>query len=64
MAWIKCSDRMPEPGDVFVYRPEQAPHVSVAYWIRDHDVWLVPWSQVRFARDEFTHWMPLPEPPT
>jgi hypothetical protein len=66
MKWIRCSDRMPNPGDwtLFAVRsPNVPPHVKVGsfgghgYWHDDHydpDAYPVEWV---------THWMPFPAPP-
>ena len=71
MEWIKCSERMPEPGvEVLVWIDgHRGPawsnnHALVAYRsaISGH------WLQERHERSEpligVTHWMPLPEPPS
>lgn len=60
--WIKCSERMPEYfSNVLVTDGEGVEVMRLdcdGYW----DSWLEPWV-VTVAREDVTHWMPLPEPP-
>ena len=64
MTWIKCSERMPDPGEDahLVHGKLYAIYGVFDYTMRDGK-WI--WKSVngndmtRFV----THWMPLPEPP-
>lgn len=60
--WIKCSEQMPMAcRDVIIIDTDMVSRVA---WFNDrNDAWYVTgvgW----FSRDEVTHWMPLPEPPS
>ncbi len=62
MAWIKCSERLPEKGaDVLIYVPR-------SLWMKirsaqfENTRWWVDSSCI-ILRDAATHWQPLPEPP-
>lgn len=60
--WIKCSEQMPMAcRDVIITDMDMVSRVA---WFNDrNDAWYVTgvgW----FSRDEVTHWMPLPEPPS
>lgn len=57
MSWIKCSERMPEPSVFVVIVLGQ--RVTPAKWCEEF--WLV--DDATYARNETTHWQPLPEPP-
>ena len=62
-AWVKCSDRMPKPEDFDVLLWDGDEH-WVGQW--DGNSW---WTAEGVCGDDFegtrnfTHWMPLPEPP-
>ena len=68
MEWIKCSERMPEPGvEVLGYWPA-IKHIvdatiTATVWSGGAD-----WFEAIFGDEERfaapTHWMPLPEPPS
>jgi len=59
MEWIKVEDRLPEIGvNVFIYESDGMMEIgeyNVDSWIESRECIL---------RDDVTHWMPLPEPPT
>ena len=60
--WVKCSERMPEPGAiVLVWEPDYGFPVP-AFWNS-----LVPccWMDAISREDieDVTHWMPFPCPP-
>jgi len=69
MAWIRCSERVPEPEtEVLVYVDgHRGPswsnnHCLVAYWAP----WADEWYEERHSETWLvgvTHWQPLPEPP-
>ena len=58
MEWIKCSDQLPQEGKV-VLLCDQGGYMT-AGWLHNGRFYLE--SMVWFQH-EFTHWMPLPEPP-
>lgn len=72
MEWIKCSDRMPEAFQpVLFYSAWAAPRENIAAGRWNGRGWVpvgdaegnspgVEW----WSKDEVTHWMPRPEPPT
>ena len=58
--WIKCSNEMPKVGQrAIVYRTGYPPFCAAYY--DDIDAWTGVAST--HAKNEITHWMPLPEPP-
>lgn len=59
--WIKCSERMPPPGErVEVYREGWAEDRAIAWWSGDDRDW-VPVGG--FAFGGVTNWRPLTAPP-
>lgn len=62
MEWIKCSERMPEPGTLVIIM-QVGFHVPYVGW------WNPPGSDGWEIRDKYnepedvTHWMPLPDLP-
>lgn len=56
-AWIKCSERMPEPYEYVLVTDGHS--VEVMWWDRD-GFWRPAKS---LYPGDITHWMPLPEPP-
>lgn len=62
-AWIDVKDRLPEPKKlVLVYTPNSpAFDIMSTDYIRINKSGECLWDI--YARDEVTHWMPLPEPP-
>ena len=64
MEWIKCSDRMPKKTQRVLLCYDKDGFVLLGLWERigDGRRWRVS-GQYR-ELDLFTHWMPLPEPPT
>jgi hypothetical protein len=69
--WIKCSERMPEPGwFVLGYIPSD----NVILMVLLDDMGAIPdgppvWdvsfnNDTHFRLEAVTHWMPIPDPPT
>jgi hypothetical protein len=58
MEWIKCSERLPEPGEpvlIFTTDRNQAyAWLGNGRWYYEHQMWLLI---------EVSHWMPLPPNP-
>ena len=54
--WIPCSERLPEEDGCYLVavKNDHKRRYSKTAWF-SHDSW--------FARQDVTHWMPLPEPP-
>lgn len=64
--WVRCRERMPEPGVwVLVYLCDPG-DVRLALWKPEcenhYGLWLRYGQQTSIA-DEVTNWLPLPEPP-
>ncbi len=64
MQWIKCSERMPdETQPVIVIAREGVVQRTVYQFCEG--VWIDWYEQYdEVNADAFTHWMPLPPPPT
>lgn len=59
MKWIKCSERLPEPGTEVLVYVKCAYDTSILHYnvyVYDPAMYQPHWTYV-------THWMPLPEPP-
>lgn len=62
--WIKCSERMPEDA-ALLFGPACF-NPLWGWWSAEENRWWyfdgvdIAWHY----RNHFTHWMPLPEPPT
>jgi len=58
MEWVKCSDRLPEPGEpvlIFTTDMNQAyAWLGDGRWYYEHQTWFLT---------EVSHWMPLPPNP-
>lgn len=52
MEWIKVEDMLPEENKVVLVASSTRQDVEIDYFFK-----------ARWMRREFTHWMPLPEPP-
>lgn len=64
MNWIKCSERMPEGGEyVIVYHPTDGTQ-KITYFFEYGSWWDTAEDDYRVPKSYFTHWMPLPDPPT
>lgn len=55
--WISVKDRLPEEGKNVLCLDSSDNYYSVG-WIEDG-----LWEDGEFVGIDFTHWMPLPEPP-
>ena len=72
MEWIKCSERMPEDGEgVLAFHIEE--YQVVVCWFPEEEIFVGEYSRGKgwWGRDgdlepqpSYTHWMPLPKPPT
>lgn len=62
MEWIKCSEGMPESQQwVLVYA--KWANQQVLCWDNFGSKW-TDFDEQDYDRHMFTHWMPLPEPPS
>ena len=67
--WISVEERLPEYGEKVLVCDTREDYVGVSVLQKgfdfggekDPDYWC--WMDDCFNLDEFTHWMPLPEPP-
>lgn len=67
MKWISVKDQLPEPNIdilVFIYIPPKNKMMAVGKYKSDNLI-EYPWFcyDNDFAKDDVTHWMPLPEEP-
>jgi len=61
--WIKCEDRLPEEDGLVLTTNKDG--VGVGYFNEHYKNWDTLDGDDYFADLEFfTHWQPLPEPPT
>lgn len=64
MEWIKCSERMPDETQPVITVTDGNVVQRTLYQFCD-GVWIDWYEQYdELKADAFTHWMPLPEPPT
>ena len=62
--WIKCSERMPEPGQPVLVVSSMGGVVEKHVYDWDGMTWCDFYEEHAECRLEvFSHWMPLPEPP-
>ena len=67
--WISVKDRLPKYGKrVLTYTPGMANQITVdaydRYYVDVDDEWYEGWRyRGNHAKNNITHWMPLPEPP-
>lgn len=68
--WIKCSERLPEPGvPVDIWVPDEQHSRLADYILRSNyagvegNSFFEPLGSGRSCVRNATHWMPLPEPP-
>jgi hypothetical protein len=59
--WIKCSDRLPEPGQTVLTCGRAKNGGYLAYEVSAWDSGGWGWDPGEYV--EPTHWMPLPSPP-
>lgn len=65
--WVKCSERMPEPGRTVIACNAITSIAIVRFVIREKEG-TEGWEGVTmkppvYSKNWFTHWMPLPEVP-
>ena len=62
--WIKCSERMPEPGQPVLVVSSMGGVVQNNVYEWDGMTWCDFRADYgEHAQGVFSHWMPLPEPP-
>ena len=61
--WISVEERLPEYGEKVIAGDTIEDYVGIATLQKDKfgDYWL--WRDTELEFGEFTHWMPLPQPP-
>ena len=70
MEWTKCSEQLPPQGEyVIVCRDGRVVSVETRFWEDSNALGFPRWFSCNpeaedESMDEFSHWMPLPEPPT
>ena len=68
--WISVEERLPVYGEKVLVCDTHEDFVGIAvlqkgkyiWWSKKENYWR--WNDMDMAFGEFTHWMPLPEPPT
>ena len=67
MKWIKISDQIPHKEDYIIVYNEEEGVIPVFLWadLNEKDPYLinVETNGQEFTLNQFTHWMPLPNPP-
>lgn len=65
MEWIKCSERMPEAGQKILTftKCENGSYYMVGEYNDPGCVFIYIGDGVFSGHSQFTHWMPLPQPP-
>ncbi|WP_312131903.1 DUF551 domain-containing protein [Leclercia sp.] len=64
MEWIKTADRMPDDGRyVLVFHPGDGVQ-KITFFFAYGKWWDAAEDDYGVHKDYFTHWMPLPPPPT
>lgn len=63
MEWIKCSEKMPEVGQkILTYTPSEGEYMMGEY-DEPESVYIYVGGGFVGGYSQFTHWMPLPQPP-
>ena len=67
MKWISVKDSVPEKGSFLAYWENQPPLMLVCF-VNAHKMYIISGSNNDSCghgkQTKFSHWMPLPEPPT
>jgi hypothetical protein len=59
MEWVKCSDRLPEPGElVLIFTTDMYLFMG---WLENGHLWC--YEHQTWFLTEVSHWMPLPPNP-
>lgn len=72
--WIRCKDQMPPESEAVLVYQSKTGRIGIGMWMQRDDgkMWTFNGSTVHeamlrrnknLAPREFTHWMPLPNPP-
>lgn len=67
--WINCSDALPEEGVYVLVAMNEIVFVETHFWENDCITDSPAWFSANEGTEvspigNFTHWMPLPQPPT
>ena len=64
MTWIACKDRMPKDGEDVIFFAF-GEDIVVGFYVESLEEWSIRYSDDIYAtKNQVTHWMPLPHPPT
>lgn len=56
MEWIRVKDRLPEYNTYFIGYSKNSKYMDIVGYVG------ITWDELNYYND-FSHWMPLPEPP-